>query len=166
MGAAQGGQTRGTAAGAMTMPPQPGMTGAPANNPAQPPMQPMAGVGMQQPPSEPNAGGPMSPFNIESMLKTQRPGGGPGAGGGMGMEMPGLAPPPMDGQQPARRPLQPWGEAGKTSSGEASYGQPGGTSEGAAGASAGAGAGMDMGDAGGQMSPMVMLRLLKTLGRI
>lgn len=163
-GAAQGGQTQGTPAGAMGMPPSPNMTGAPSGNPS--PMG-MFGQPTEQPQFDPNANGPMSPFNIDSMLKTNQP---------QGMDLASLAPPPpaqAPGQAPQRRPLAPYGESSGVES--ASYGSSSGSS-GAQGGQAGAmgpdgqpqdpnGTGA-MGDAGGSMSPMVMLRLLKTLGRI
>ena len=103
-------------------------------------------MGAGMPPAEPSAGGPDSPFNIEQMLKTNMQGAAP-------------AQPPA----PARRPLPPWGDSQgtprtdystsefETNAGQAPMGDEGATA---------------MGDAGGQMSPMVMLRLLRSLGRV
>lgn len=179
-GAAQGGQERGNVAGAMTMPPMPGLGG--------PPPQPQGPMPQGPPTSGPilpgmpdvQAGGPSSPFNIDEMLKTNEPKmsmGAPGAGGG--------APPPGMPESPVRRTLQPWGDTGASSA----YGGPsqphtqpagrqsmmpgegGGNGGGEMGAQPGQqpgaqGQGPSMGDAGGGLAPMVMLRLLKALGRI
>lgn len=138
------------------MQPRPPMTGAPAGN-ANPqaqngsPMQPPA----VPPPIEPTAGGPTSPFNIQSMLQTNR-----GNAGGMSAG-------PMGPQQPTRRaPLTPWGD---------SQGKPAGTMS---------NTGDDLGHPADQngpgmnamqqgtdatdpsKSPLVMLRLMKALGKI
>lgn len=171
-GAAQGGQERGNVAGAMTMPPMPGLGGPPPQpQMGQPPGPPTSGPLMPGMPDMQNmqAGGPSSPFNIDEMLKTNEP----KMGGGMGMPGAGAPPPPGVPESPVRRTLQPWGDAG--GSGKPSP-QPAGRSpmddSGAATMDAPVAGqqpmqqGPGMGDVGGGMAPMVMLRLLKALGRI
>lgn len=172
-GAAQGGQEAGTVAGAMSMPPTPGL-GGPSGTPQQSPMSSPMGMsqpqipGMGQVPGmagmpDVHAGGPSSPFNIDEMLKTNEPKMQPNA-----MALP--PPPPAVPPSPIRRTLQPWGDSAGTPKAQAGYGgqadngesQPGqGQPQPGAPAQA-----PGMGDVGGGMAPMVMLRLLKSLGRI
>jgi hypothetical protein len=153
----------------MPMPPQMGRTGAqpsmgmggaPQGEPMQPgqgPQGPMPGAppSMMQPPA-PNAGGPTSPLNISQMLQArmgdrsqqpqQQPQGAPG-----GQTMP------------------PWGDSG-TRPNRVALGAPGGdmgldVGMGDMGMGAEMGAGAQPG-APGAMGPTVMMRLLRTLGRI
>lgn len=131
------------------MMPKPGMTAAPAGN-ANPdskggsPMVPSA----VPPPIDMKAGGPTAPFNIDEMLQTNR-----GDAGGQ-------QPPAQQG--PQRRALPPWGDSQGA--------QP---KTGADLATAMGADGTDMADPlqgdpsqAGAMGPMVMLRLLKSLGRL
>jgi len=152
MGASQEGPSQGTTAGALQMPPRPGMPMSPsggggggksgAASPGSVPLvgpQPTMAPGMAMPsPSQPGqmlGGGPSSPFNIESLLKTQTP-------------------------PPQVKPMKPYGD---------SQGSPspdnGESPDGAQPSVGGDASGLDMGSAGG-LSPMVMLRLLKAIGQI
>lgn len=106
-----------------------------------------------------HAGGPSSPFNIDEMLKTNEP----------KMQPQAMALPPAVPASPIRRTLQPWGDSAGTP--QPSYGgqadngesQPG---QGQPQPGMQQGQAPGMGDVGGGMAPMVMLRLLKSLGRI
>lgn len=132
--------------------PRPPMTGAPAGN-ANP--NAMNGIPMAPPPVQPTAGGPTSPFNIQSMLQTNRG----NAGGG------GAAPGGADPQAPQRRPLMPWGNSHGEPAGGGDQGQAPMAFGGAEGASPGMGApngGMDDPTKG----PLVMLRLMKAMGQL
>lgn len=151
------------------LPPRPGMMGAgggAANNP-QPGMPgPQAGamggamggpvpLPGQPAPSQPTAGGPLSPMNVQGSGMLTAPGAQPS----------GLRP------SPAPTPLPPWGSQPSTT------GMPG-TSAGQQGGQLPQGPDQDVQDLMGpnakpananaseSMSPMVMLRMLKAMGRI
>lgn len=143
-GMAPGGRPGG--GGGMRMP-RPAMTGAPTGN-ANP--NAMNGIPMAPPPIDPSAGGPTSPFNIDQMLKTNQ-----GNAGGSTNAQPGSGP-----QQPVRRTsMPPWGD---------SQGKP--TMDAGTGASAdptmggAAPTGVDANDP--SQGPLVMLRLLKAMGKV
>ncbi len=152
------------------MMPRMGMTGAPANNPRPGMPGPQAGAsgmpgqggapgGMPPvppvpPPIQPQAGGPTAPMNAGPMLRNadgQQPG------------MPGQNSDAPGGPQGAqRRPLAPWGGQGGNT-GMAPSESP--DAMGAAGDPMG-GSGAKSDDQLGQMSPVMLIKMLKAAGKI
>lgn len=159
----------------MPMPPQMGRTGAQPSMgmggaPQGEPMQQMPGAppSMMQPPA-PNAGGPTSPLNISQMLQARM---GDRSAGPQQQQ-------PMPGGAPGGQTMPPWGDSG-TRPNRVALGAPGGDmgqmgldagmsgmgGEMGMGAEMGAGGGGPQAGAPGAMGPTVMMRLLRTLGRI
>lgn len=147
----------GTSRGPMM--PKPPMTGAPAGN-ANPDAQ--NGSPMVPPPIDPAAGGPTAPGNIDKMLQTQTQPGGPSTG-------------------PQRRqPLPPWGDSQGDVVPKAALPKTG-PFDTAGNANFGADASTFSGDEqfgdtnllnvpgrmqAGTMGPMIMLKLLKSMGQL
>ena len=157
----------------------PGMGMPPVPNGSGPqPTMPMGGAPGGQAAGAGNAmgGGPTSPFNIQQMLQTQAP-----------PQTMGASAPSMPQPMTVGGPLPPWGDQGARAEGLSGGGQMGpkrmpvdldgankngmGNAFGAGGAGmefgqSGGNGGMDGGDVTSGEGPTVMMRLLRSLGRI